>query len=53
MINVDEKSTKNIKMKRMIEKKILEKRSKFEYDNVRRCQHKEFKCANIHDVSHQ
>ena len=49
MIIIDEKSTENVKMKRMI--KILERKIEFEYDNNRNRQYKEFKCANIHDIS--
>ena len=52
MINVDKKSTKNIRMKKMI-KKNFRKKKKFEYDNVRKRQREKFKCANIHNILYQ
>ena len=49
MINVDEKSIEDVKMKKIIQK-ILERESEFKYNNVRKRQYKEFECANVHNI---
>ena len=49
MINVDEKSTKNVKIKKIL-RKYFRKRKEFEYNDIRERQRKEFECANIYDV---
>ena len=52
MINVGEKSTKNMKMKKIVKKKIFEKEREFRYDNVRSRRCEELRCSNFHKILH-
>ena len=49
MINVDEESTENVKMKKIV-KKILEEERESRYDDVRNRRREEFECRDFHEI---
>ena len=48
MINIDEKSTENVKMKRIVKKKFSKK--KFWYNNIRNRRREELECRNSYKI---
>ena len=53
MISVDEKSTENVKMKKIMKKKVFEKERESRYNDVRDRRREKLECNDFHEVSHR